>query len=403
MIDVAPRGVVSKENASNTTTPRLPNDDKSGSPFPVQVRARAYCLFAYTAFSNYREMFTTLNPRALMVALGATVILVLTIVVGSRTLQNFDGALVAYLFGSVFAWFGLVYRYDVWLQRPPTRVYWQRGWQYLFSGRIFTHGWELLKHGFTDIAGQSFIRKRGLARWAGHMLMAWGCMIGFAVTFPLTFGWIHFTLAAGTIDTYVAHVFGFELFTFPLNSFLAANIFHILNWASLMIIVGIVLMMRRRLTDAGQIAIQTFEGDILPLLLLAAIAVTGLGLTWDYKFLQGRAHEFMGITHAIVVILFLLWMPFGKFFHIFQRPAQLAVAIYQKEGALGPQAICPHTQTAFASTLQVDDLKRVTGELGYDFALANGSSHLDLSPQGKRAALAKAHLAARNQSGSYFG
>jgi len=348
-------------------------------------------------------MFSTLNLRALIVASLATVLLAAAIIIGSRNLQNFDGALIAYLFGSVFAWFGLVYRYDVWLQRPPTRLYWIRGWQFIISGRMFGHSVEFIKHAFTDIGGQSFIRKRGFSRWAGHMLMAWGCMIAFAVTFPLTFGWIHFTLAPGGIDTYVAHGFGFELFSFPLNSFIASNIFHVLNWCSLMIIIGIGLMMRRRLTDAGQIAIQTFEGDILPLILLAAIAVTGLGLTWDYEFMQGRAHQFMAITHAIVVILFLLWMPFGKFFHIFQRPAQLGVAIYKREGALGPQAVCPHTEQAFASKLHIDDLKTVTRELGYDFTLADGTSHLDLSPQGKRAALAKAHLVARKASGSYFG
>ena len=348
-------------------------------------------------------MFSTVNLRALCIAALATLGLIGAIIVGSRHLQNFDGALIAYLFGSVFAWFGLVYRYDVWLQRPPTRLYWRRGWQFFFSGRMFGHGWALVRGAFNDLAAQSFIRRRGLARWTGHMLIAWGCVIAFAVTFPLTFGWIHFTLAPGTIDTYVAHVFGFALFSFPLNSFVAANIFHVLNWSSVMIIVGLGLMMRRRLTDAGQIAIQTFEGDILPLILLAAIAVTGLGLTWDYEFMQGRAHQFMGITHAIVVILFLLWMPFGKFFHIFQRPAQLGVAIYRREGALGPQAVCPHTKAAFASQLHVDDLKKVTRELGYDFTLADGSSHLQLSPQGKRAALAKAHLAARKESGAYFG
>lgn len=348
-------------------------------------------------------MFTTLNLRALMVAAIATLALTGAILVGSRNLQNFDGALIAYLFGSVFAWFGLVYRYDVWLQRPPTRLYWKRGWQFFWSGRMFGHGWALVRHGFEDMAAQSFIRKRGLVRWTGHMLIAWGCVIAFAVTFPLTFGWIHFTLTPGTIDTYEAHVFGFTLFSFPLNTFIAASIFHVLNWSSVMIIAGLGMMMRRRLTDAGQIAIQTFEGDILPLILLAAIAVTGLGLTWDYEFMQGRAHQFMAITHAIVVILFLLWMPFGKFFHIFQRPAQLGVAIYRREGALGPQAVCPHTEEAFASQLHIDDLKSITGELGYNFTLENGSSHLQLSPQGKRAALAKAHLAARRSSGSLFG
>ena len=49
-----------------------------------------------------------------------------------------------------------------------------------------------------------------------------------------------------------------------------------------MVIAGVLIFMRRRLTELGQITLQTFEGDWLPLLLLLAISVTGLGLTWDY-------------------------------------------------------------------------------------------------------------------------
>jgi nitrite reductase/ring-hydroxylating ferredoxin subunit len=77
--------------------------------------------------------------------------------------------------------------------------------------------------------------------------------------------------------------------------------------------------------------------------------------------------------------------------------------MYRKAGAEGPQAVCPHTGQAFASEMQVDDLKVVTKELGFNFDLENGGSHLDLSPQGKRAALAKAHLAARKEAGQFFG
>ena len=61
-----------------------------------------------------------------------------------------------------------------------------------------------------------------------------------------------------------------------------------------------------RLTDAGQIATQTFEMDWVPLLLLILVSVTGLGIWWDYEFMRGKAHDFMAITHAITVVLFLL-------------------------------------------------------------------------------------------------
>jgi hypothetical protein len=38
---------------------------------------------------------------------------------GSRTLQNFDAALVGYTFAVLFSTFAIVYRYAMWLPRPP--------------------------------------------------------------------------------------------------------------------------------------------------------------------------------------------------------------------------------------------------------------------------------------------
>src|SRR4029079_5160635 len=58
-----------------------------------------------------------------------TAILAAAIVLGSRNLRHIDAALVGYTFACLFAAFGLGYRYSMWLQRPPTRTYWRRGWQ----------------------------------------------------------------------------------------------------------------------------------------------------------------------------------------------------------------------------------------------------------------------------------
>jgi hypothetical protein len=41
-------------------------------------------------------------------------------ILGSDNLAWFDAALVGYLFGLIFAIFGVAYRYSVWLRRPPT-------------------------------------------------------------------------------------------------------------------------------------------------------------------------------------------------------------------------------------------------------------------------------------------
>lgn len=351
----------------------------------------------------------SIDKKAFQAAIVVTVVCVAISFYGSRKLQNFDPALIAYLFGTLFALAGGVYRYMVWLQRPPTRLYFRRTWQFVFNGSFFAHLYLLIKESVRNLALQSFIFPRSKKRWFAHFMLATGCTAAFAITIPLTLGWIHFTLDASTaidphtVKLYEANFFGFKVMHFQLDSPLAFIIFHALTCCSWLVITGSVIFFVRRLTNAGLIATQTFEGDLLPLLLLIIISVTGLGLNFSYAFMKGFAYDFMAVTHAISVIIFLIWIPFGKFFHIIQRPAQIGVHIYKKEGEKQGMAICPHTHQPFTSQLHIDDLKVVTKELGFDFTHEDGTSHLDYSPEGKRSLLAKAHLAARQESGSFFG
>ncbi|MBT0810379.1 MFS transporter [Litoribacter ruber] len=349
------------------------------------------------------RLIKTLNRIALIKATVAALLVIVVVFAGSRNLQNYDAALIGYLFGTVFAVFGIAYRYSVWLQRPPTRLYWRRSWEFLLSKDFVPYATRSLKLFFRNILFQRFIYPRGKTRWIGHFLLATGCLIAFAVTIPLTFGWIHFTLDPDSDTTYIANFFGFPVSTFQLGSPMAFAAFHALVWCSVLVTIGAVMMMKRRMTNGGLIATQTFDGDWLPLILLIAISVTGLGISYDYTFLQGRTHQFMAVIHAITVILFLIWMPFGKFFHIFQRLAQLGANIYKVEGSRRGMAKCPHTQQEFASQTHINDLKDVTKDLGFDFTLEDGRSHLDFSPEGKRSALAKAHFQARKEGGHFFG
>src|SRR5438045_8472812 len=74
--------------------------------------------------------------RAGISGIVATGVLAALIVLGSRNLNHFDAALVGYTFATLFATFGITYRYAMWLQRPPTRMYWRRGWQVLLNPRL---------------------------------------------------------------------------------------------------------------------------------------------------------------------------------------------------------------------------------------------------------------------------
>src|SRR5690606_24970282 len=110
--------------------------------------------------------------------LGVTAVLAVLIVVGSRNLDHFDPALVGYTFASLFAAFGITYRYAMWLRRPPTRVYWRRGWRLALSPRHWKGNLlGIPKHLASDIALNGFIWPRGRSRWLAHWLIMWGCIL----------------------------------------------------------------------------------------------------------------------------------------------------------------------------------------------------------------------------------
>ena len=60
------------------------------------------------------------HVRATVSGLVAAALLAALIVFGSRNLDHFDAALVGYTFATLFATFGIAYRYAMWLQRPPS-------------------------------------------------------------------------------------------------------------------------------------------------------------------------------------------------------------------------------------------------------------------------------------------
>ena len=354
-------------------------------------------------------MLKLIDIKAFAVAIAVTIVTLVLILVGSRSLQNFDAALVAYLFGTLFAIFGIVYRYTVWIQRPPTKTYFKRSIKALLSKEFLHFSWFSIQDFFKNIVFQNFIIRRGKKKGIAHLMMAIGCTMAFAITIPLTFGWIHFTLVPDTglnpnvEDIYTAHFFGFEVFNFPVKSIVGFFTFGALNWCSVLVIIGATYFLQKRLKDPGLIATQTFEGDILPLLLLILVSLTGLGLTLDYEFMHGKAYEFIAVTHAFFVIVFLIWMPFGKFFHIIQRPAQIGAHIYKEVGKQKGMQVCKQTGEEYTTQLHVSDLKEITKAVGFNLCDENDNSLLDYSPEGKRDLLAIAHLKARQESGKFFG
>jgi hypothetical protein len=299
-----------------------------------------------------------------------TLLLGALIIVGSRNLAHFDAALVAYTFSVLFATFGLAYRYAMWLQRPPTAMYWRRGWQAFFtrgSGLRNIGNW-FVRFG-SEVLSNRFIFARGRLRGLTHLLIMWGCLLAVAITFPLVFGWLHFRPLAADLSRYEVMVFGFPAFRFEHQSLAAFFIFHGLVWASFLVIAGVMLAVRRRLREEGAAVLQRFGEDFMPLVLLLAVSLTGLMLTASYTWMKGYGYTFVAILHAITVIGTFLWLPFGKFFHIFQRPAQLGVGFYKDAGRSGEAACCRRCGHPFTSRMHVEDLIQVERELGYRYEI----------------------------------
>ena len=259
------------------------------------------------------------------------------IVVGSRNLQNFDAALVIYTFAIIFATWGVAYHYSVWLQKPPTRLYWRRAWN-LLRKRKDSRGVGM--HGANAPSRTSWLQTIHLQsgrvlRWWMHQLPLLGLPAGGRDHVPARLRLDHFGRAPDDQMTYVTYLFGFPVGSFRIRTVLSWLLFHGLDISAVLVLAASSLALWRRMRDQGALALQSFAMDFFPLILLFAISVTGLALTASTIWLRGNFYDFLAILHAITVIAALLYLPFGKFFHIFQRPAQLGVKLYQEAGSIG--------------------------------------------------------------------
>ena len=335
-----------------------------------------------------------MSPEVLRAsAWGALTTLVLgaLILVGSRNLAHFDAALVAYTFSILFATFGLTYRYAMWLQRPPTAMYFRRGLQAFFRPGFRLRNLVVwLFRTLADVLGNRFILQRSRLRGTTHLLIMWGCLLAVAITFPLVFGWLHFRPVASDLGSYEAVIFGFSAFRFEHDSVLAFVLFHGLVWSSFLVMGGVVLAVRRRVREEGAAALQRFSEDFMPLILLFAVSASGLMLTASYTWMRGYGYTFIAILHAVTVIGTFLWLPFGKFFHIFQRPAQLGVTFYKDRGRAEEPAHCRRCGHAFTSRMHVEDLIQVERALGFRYEIDDPSvEHYQwICPPCRRAAFA---------------
>jgi hypothetical protein len=328
-----------------------------------------------------RWKISYINPTLL--GIGASALLTLLVIIGSRNLEHFDSALFGYTVASIVAFGAIIFRYAIWLQRPATRAYFWRGLDLFFQRKKFLKNTGSAAETVgKNLVAQNFIFKRGFMRWLMHFLIMWGCILSALITFPLAFGWVHFKLE-GDIG-YRAYLFGFPLQLMEGRSLIAWLTFHALDFTAIMVIAGCAIAIHRRLKDRGAIAYQTFLLDFTPHMLLIAISVSGLMLTASSLWFEGYMYSFIALSHQATVIMTLFYLPFGKLFHVVQRPASIGVELYQRRSQEMEQAVCPRCGTMFMGQMWIDDLKKVVDQLGFDYRLENGHTLQDYCPRCKR-------------------
>ena len=326
----------------------------------------------------------TVDRRAATWGILAVLVALAIVVLGSGNLRWFDAALVGYLFGTLFAIFAVVYRYLIWLRRPPTAMLNRRGWEaFRRRGHRGRNTRSLPGLVIGNLLLQSFIRSRSRSRWLAHQFVFWGCVLAGLVTFPLVFGLLHFESVGQNGRKYQTVIGEIGTFTFDSRSVLGWVTFHLLDISAVLVLAGVFIFLTRRLRDPGALALER-SSDFLALAGLFAVSVTGLALTASNLWMGGRFYVFLNTVHALTVILGLMYIPFGKLFHIFQRPANVGVAYYKREAEEGPQQQCARCNEPFASVLQMSDLKEVLPQVGFDYSMPGGGNYQDHCPACRR-------------------
>jgi nitrate reductase gamma subunit len=332
---------------------------------------------------------TGLDRRALVLGLLGAAAVVLVSAAGSGWFQWFDTALAGYLFGIVFFVFGTIYRYSVWLRRPPTARLHARGWEAVWQrGDRARKSGSLLGLIVRNLFLQDFVWRRSRSRWLAHQTVFWGCVLAVAVTFPLTLGWIHFKSVGQQVRTYEASVTTIPVIEFDLGGPIAWLFFHALDISAVLVLIGVFIFLFRRLREPGAM-VTTRSTDHLALAGLFAVSVTGLMLTVSHQWLDGQYYSFINVLHALTVMIGLAYIPFGKLFHIFQRPANLGIRFYRQEALAGPAQTCSQCGQGFASELQVRDLEDILPTLGFDYHDPEHGNWQEVCPPCRRRLLAR--------------
>lgn len=325
---------------------------------PIQKNVKTSNNINNAFASNYaKSMFLTL--------LGLTILTF----IGTRMFTHVDLNLYGYIVGTIVFIGGFFYRFIAWGERPPTKIMIKKGIKLLFRKST-------PKTTVEHLATYRFIWNRGIYRWMQHVLIGGGCALAAAVTFPLVFSWMYFTMEESGMYTIV--LFGMNLMVVPADGFIAFMSYNALNFSAIFVIMGACMAMYRRLKNMQARAEQQFMYDFLPLYLLLFISITGLALTFINVFLHGAGHYVMTLIHQYSVIITLIYLPFGKLAHIPFRPLSVFARNYREHYTEQSAKQCKVCGTEFVSTEQSNDVREVLKVNEIEFDMQEGFNLAEL-------------------------
>lgn len=293
-------------------------------------------------------------------ALRATGGLLLLVLVGSAFGRHLDHALLGYLGATIAAGFGIAWRTSAFWRRPASALY---GRALLGALRDPRRLRTAVAGAGRHVVGQEMIARRSRVRWVAHLLLSLGTLASFAITLPLVFGWLRF--APVDPRTYQVVFFGLPLpgHLFAIDGWLGFLMFHALSMAGVAVAIGattfLVLRWRRR-GEPG--ALGGFH--IGPLLLLLAVALTGLALPLS-RAMPG-AFRIAALAHELTVVVLLVSLPFGKLGHLFIRPLQLGALLITAPAE--PRAACVGCGAELAPVAQLAAVEALLAARGLSFA-----------------------------------
>ncbi|MEY9947702.1 hypothetical protein ABH937_004801 [Kitasatospora sp. GAS1066B] len=254
----------------------------------------------------------TVGQRAVLVGVLASLTLVLAIVAGSRGLRDLDAAQLPYAAATVFLAFGLAHRFTCWVNAPAGR----RSVQLLRLRWRSATSWSGLRA--EPLALPRLARDfLGLPQRAGspspadrvaRHLLCWGCLAAAAITFPLSWGWLSFTVSGDPAGSgCLLRLWGHRLFGFDADGLVGWAVFHGLALVAVLVVAtaGFLLWRGDRAATGGLLL------NPLVLTALLTLAVTGLLLTFSELALHGAGYQFLAVLHAASVVFALLYLPFS--------------------------------------------------------------------------------------------